>query len=56
MWNKPTEKQLAALPKVGQWDRLETPTKDQLVSMHFFLGGNDVLSRYLKENQKPKTL
>jgi hypothetical protein len=41
MWNEPTAKQLAALPKMGHWDSKEVPTKDQLVSMHFFLGGCD---------------
>jgi hypothetical protein len=41
MWNKPTAKQLAKLPKMGHWDAKNIPAKDQLISMHFFLGGCD---------------
>jgi len=39
MWNEPTEKQLAQLPKLGETE--DVPTKDKMVLMHFFIGSAD---------------
>jgi len=48
MWNAPTEKQLEALPKLG--DQEHTPLKDQIIKMHFFISGSDwYITEYGKE-------
>jgi len=39
MWNKPTKKQLAKLPKLYQTE--EVPLKDKIIHLHFFIGGSD---------------
>ncbi len=39
MWNPPTQKQLARLPKLYETDK--TPIPDKIIHMHFFLGGCD---------------
>lgn len=39
MWNEPTEKQLAKLPKLYETENV--PTKDKKVLMHFFIGSCD---------------
>lgn len=39
MWSKPTEKQLAKIPALYSTE--ETPLKDKVIHMHFFLGGCD---------------
>jgi len=39
MWNKPTQKQLAALPPLYSTEDVEE--EDKIIQMHFFLGGSD---------------
>ena len=39
MWNKPKQKQLARIPKL--YAQQDVPAHDQIVYMHFFLGGCD---------------
>lgn len=39
MWNKPTEKQLNALPKMYSTENVKA--NDKKILMHFFLGGSD---------------
>lgn len=39
MWNKPTKRQLAAIAPL--YSNEDTPIKEQIVHMHFFLGGSD---------------
>lgn len=39
MWNKPSEKQLFALPKMYSTEKVKSD--DKLIRMHFFLGGSD---------------
>lgn len=39
MWNEPTQRQLERLPKLYSTE--ETPLKDKVIHMHFFLGGCD---------------
>ena len=39
MWNKPTEKQLNKLPAFYSTE--ETPLKEKMIHMHFFIGGCD---------------
>ena len=39
MWNKPTEKQLAKLPKLYATENVST--KNKLIHMHFFMSGSD---------------
>jgi hypothetical protein len=39
MWNKPTEKQLSAMPRLYSTENVSTQNK--VIYMHFFMGGND---------------
>lgn len=39
MWNKPTENQLKALPKMYSTEKI--PLNDKIIKMHFFMGGSD---------------
>ena len=39
MWCKPTEKQLAKIPKFYSGE--ETPLEEKVIHMHFFMGGSD---------------
>jgi hypothetical protein len=39
MWNEPTKKQLDKIP--GLYETEETPLKDKIVHMHFFIHGCD---------------
>ncbi len=39
MWNVPTEKQLARIPRLYQTD--DIPLEDKLIYLHFFIGGSD---------------
>jgi hypothetical protein len=39
MWNKPTEKQLNALPKFYSTENIKAENK--IIKMHFFMGGSD---------------
>lgn len=39
MWNKPTEKELALIPRLYETEN--TPLKDKIIQMHFFLAGSD---------------
>lgn len=39
MWNKPTIKQLEALPKLYSTENVKLD--DKVIRMHFFLGGSD---------------
>ena len=39
MWNKPTDKQLMALPKLYSTEKIKS--EDKVVKMHFFMGGAD---------------
>lgn len=39
MWNKPTLKQLAAIPALYATENVAT--EDKIIHMHFFIGGSD---------------
>ena len=39
MWNTPTEKKLAKIPKLYETESI--PLKDKLIYLHFFIGGCD---------------
>lgn len=39
MWNKPSDKQLMALPKMGSTESVKADNK--IIRMHFFMGGSD---------------
>jgi DUF2958 family protein len=39
MWNQPTKKQLEKLPRLYETE--ETPLKDKIIHMHFFILGCD---------------
>ena len=39
MWNKPTVKQLAKIPKLYSTENI--PTQKKKIHMHFFMGGSD---------------
>jgi hypothetical protein len=39
MWNKPTDKQLNALPMLYSTE--DTPAEEKIIKMHFFMGGCD---------------
>jgi hypothetical protein len=39
MWNKPTTKQLEALPKFYSTENVKSD--DKIIRMHFFMGGSD---------------
>ena len=39
MWNKPTAKELEAIPKLYETE--ETPLKDKIIHLHFFIGSCD---------------
>jgi hypothetical protein len=39
MWNTPTPKDLSKLPGFGEQEK--TPMRNQLIHMHFFIGGSD---------------
>ena len=39
MWNEPTPKQLAKLPKLHETGN--TPTEEIIIYLHFFIGGSD---------------
>jgi hypothetical protein len=39
MWNKPTQKQLDRIPRLYETEN--TPFKEKIIHLHFFLGSND---------------
>jgi hypothetical protein len=39
MWNEPTKKRLAKIPKLYETENI--PLKDKLIHLHFFIGGCD---------------
>ena len=39
MWNRPTEKELAQLPRIYETDSI--PAAEKVIRMHFFLGQSD---------------
>lgn len=39
MWNKPTEKQLARIPRLYETEKI--PAGDKIIHLHFFIGGCD---------------
>ena len=39
MWNEPTKKRLSKIPKLYETEN--TPLKDKLIYLHFFIGGSD---------------
>jgi len=39
MWNKPTTKQLAKLPRLYETENVKVT--DKIIHMHFFMGGSD---------------
>lgn len=39
MWNKPTQLQLSTIPPLYSTE--ETPLKEKVIHMHFFIGGSD---------------
>lgn len=39
MWNAPTKRQLATLPRLYETE--EVPLKDKIIHLHFFIGGCD---------------
>ena len=39
MWNKPTNEELASIPKLYETE--DIPLKEKLVYLHFFIGGSD---------------
>lgn len=39
MWNKPTDKQLAELPKFYATEKI--PIQKKVIKIHFFMGGSD---------------
>jgi hypothetical protein len=39
MWNKPSQQELALLPKL--YATMHIPPKDKIIYMHFFIGGCD---------------
>jgi hypothetical protein len=41
MWNEPKQKDLDKIPRIYSNEEKNVPLKDQLVHMHFFMGGSD---------------
>jgi hypothetical protein len=41
MWNKPNEKRLANIPRIGANDKKRTSLGDIPIHLHFFIGGCD---------------
>jgi len=39
MWNEPTKERLSKIPKLYETEN--TPLKDKLIYLHFFIGGSD---------------
>jgi len=39
MWNQPTEKELAKIPRLYETE--DVSAKDKMIHLHFFLGGSD---------------
>jgi hypothetical protein len=39
MWNTPTDKELAKIPRLYETENI--PLKDKIIHMHFFIGGCD---------------
>jgi hypothetical protein len=39
MWSTPTQKRLDEIPRLGAQE--STPMRDQIVYLHFFIGGSD---------------
>jgi len=39
MWNEPTAKQLAKIPRLYETEKV--PPKDKIIYMHFFIGASD---------------
>ncbi len=39
MWNEPTKEQLKGIPRLYETE--DTPLKDKLIYLHFFIGGCD---------------
>ena len=39
MWNTPTKRELAQIPKLYETENI--PLKDKIIHMHFFIGGCD---------------
>ena len=49
MWNEPTNDQLARIPELYETE--ETPLKEKMIHMHFFIGGSDwFIAEYDRED------